>query len=103
MFDSMQRLHSYTFVSSVFSRDSLPEVPGDNHSKSCHTILCKLRQKCATLNNLKKRNLISSCVFFLGTRQTELLPRCKDMPSLGEVLHSDGKLLTETILQVIQS
>ncbi|XP_056277456.1 importin-13-like isoform X1 [Pseudoliparis swirei] len=32
---------------------------------------------------------------------TELLPRCKDMPSLGEVLHSDGKLLTETILQAV--
>uniref|UniRef100_A0A8C2Z3R1 Importin-13 n=1 Tax=Cyclopterus lumpus TaxID=8103 RepID=A0A8C2Z3R1_CYCLU len=32
---------------------------------------------------------------------TELLPRCKDMPSLGEVLHSNGKLLTETILQAV--
>ncbi|KAM6920730.1 importin-13-like isoform 2-T2 [Lycodopsis pacificus] len=32
---------------------------------------------------------------------TELLPRCKDMPSLGEVLQRDGKLLTETILQAI--
>ncbi|XP_034743970.1 importin-13-like isoform X1 [Etheostoma cragini] len=32
---------------------------------------------------------------------TELLPRCKDMPSLGEVLHRDGKLLTETILQAV--
>uniref|UniRef100_A0A4W6BQ81 Importin 13a n=1 Tax=Lates calcarifer TaxID=8187 RepID=A0A4W6BQ81_LATCA len=34
---------------------------------------------------------------------TELLPRCKDMPSLGEVLQGDGKLLTETILQVNQA
>ncbi|KAF3699053.1 Importin-13 [Channa argus] len=32
---------------------------------------------------------------------TELLPRCKDMSSLGEVLQSDGKLLTETILQAV--
>ncbi|KAF0047249.1 hypothetical protein F2P81_000882 [Scophthalmus maximus] len=32
---------------------------------------------------------------------TELLPRCKDMPSLGEVLQRDGKLLTETILQAV--
>ncbi|TNN81502.1 Importin-13 [Liparis tanakae] len=32
---------------------------------------------------------------------TELLPRCKDTPSLGEVLHADGKLLTETILQAV--
>ncbi|KAG7227279.1 hypothetical protein INR49_000283 [Caranx melampygus] len=32
---------------------------------------------------------------------TELLPRCKDMPSLGEVLQSDGKLLTETVLQAV--
>ncbi|XP_070774312.1 importin-13-like [Enoplosus armatus] len=32
---------------------------------------------------------------------TELLPRCKDMPSLGEVLQGDGKLLTETILQAV--
>uniref|UniRef100_A0A8C4GTV4 Importin-13 n=1 Tax=Dicentrarchus labrax TaxID=13489 RepID=A0A8C4GTV4_DICLA len=31
---------------------------------------------------------------------TELLPRCKDVPSLGDVLQRDGKLLTETILQV---
>uniref|UniRef100_A0A3Q3M281 Importin-13 n=1 Tax=Labrus bergylta TaxID=56723 RepID=A0A3Q3M281_9LABR len=32
---------------------------------------------------------------------TELLPRCKDVPSLGEVLQRDGKLLTETILQAV--
>uniref|UniRef100_A0A8C4FED6 Importin-13 n=1 Tax=Dicentrarchus labrax TaxID=13489 RepID=A0A8C4FED6_DICLA len=32
---------------------------------------------------------------------TELLPRCKDVPSLGDVLQRDGKLLTETILQCI--
>ncbi|XP_060940784.1 importin-13-like [Limanda limanda] len=32
---------------------------------------------------------------------TELLPRCKDMPCLGEVLQRDGKLLTETILQAV--
>uniref|UniRef100_A0A7N8WZ81 Importin-13-like n=1 Tax=Mastacembelus armatus TaxID=205130 RepID=A0A7N8WZ81_9TELE len=32
---------------------------------------------------------------------TELLPRCKDMSSLGEVLQTDGKLLTETILQAV--
>ncbi|XP_054480032.1 importin-13-like [Anoplopoma fimbria] len=32
---------------------------------------------------------------------TELLPRCKDMPSLSEVLQRDGKLLTETILQAV--
>nr|XP_020473996.1 importin-13-like [Monopterus albus] len=32
---------------------------------------------------------------------TELLPCCKDMASLGEVLQSNGKLLTETILQAV--
>uniref|UniRef100_UPI0037E7FC97 importin-13-like n=1 Tax=Semicossyphus pulcher TaxID=241346 RepID=UPI0037E7FC97 len=32
---------------------------------------------------------------------TELLPRCKDVPSLGEVLQRDGKLLTETILHAV--
>ncbi|KAM9349553.1 importin-13-like [Symphorus nematophorus] len=32
---------------------------------------------------------------------TELLPRCKDMPSLGDVLQRDGKLLTETILHAV--
>ncbi|XP_040910828.1 importin-13-like isoform X2 [Toxotes jaculatrix] len=32
---------------------------------------------------------------------TELLPRCKDMPSLSELLQRDGKLLTETILQAV--
>ncbi|XP_033959913.1 importin-13-like isoform X1 [Pseudochaenichthys georgianus] len=32
---------------------------------------------------------------------TELLPRCKDMPSLGDVLQRDGQLLTETILQAV--
>ncbi|XP_069366854.1 importin-13-like [Paralichthys olivaceus] len=32
---------------------------------------------------------------------TELLPRCKDMPCLSEVLQRDGKLLTETILQAV--
>uniref|UniRef100_A0A8C4GTV2 Importin-13 n=1 Tax=Dicentrarchus labrax TaxID=13489 RepID=A0A8C4GTV2_DICLA len=32
---------------------------------------------------------------------TELLPRCKDVPSLGDVLQRDGKLLTETILQAV--
>ncbi|XP_034558686.1 importin-13-like isoform X2 [Notolabrus celidotus] len=32
---------------------------------------------------------------------TELLPRCKDVPSLGEVLQRDGKLLTETILYAV--
>ncbi|TKS80174.1 Importin-13 [Collichthys lucidus] len=32
---------------------------------------------------------------------TELLPRCKDMPPLGDVLQRDGKLLTETILQAV--
>nr|XP_040026534.1 importin-13-like [Gasterosteus aculeatus aculeatus]XP_040026535.1 importin-13-like [Gasterosteus aculeatus aculeatus]XP_040026536.1 importin-13-like [Gasterosteus aculeatus aculeatus] len=32
---------------------------------------------------------------------TELLPRCKDMPLLGEVLQEDGKLLTETLLQAV--
>lgn len=32
--------------------------------------------------------------------QTELLPRCKDTPSLAEVLRTDGRLLTETVLQV---
>ncbi|XP_029380431.1 importin-13-like [Echeneis naucrates] len=32
---------------------------------------------------------------------TELLPRSKDVPSLGEVLQNDGKLLTETILQAV--
>ncbi|KAM8849391.1 importin-13-like [Spinachia spinachia] len=31
----------------------------------------------------------------------ELLPRCKDMPLLGEVLREDGKLLTETLLQAV--
>lgn len=32
---------------------------------------------------------------------TELLPRCKDVPSLGEVLQKDGKILTETILHAV--
>uniref|UniRef100_A0A3Q1H1Q6 Importin-13 n=1 Tax=Acanthochromis polyacanthus TaxID=80966 RepID=A0A3Q1H1Q6_9TELE len=32
---------------------------------------------------------------------TEFLSRCKDMPSLGDVLQRDGKLLTETILQAV--
>lgn len=31
----------------------------------------------------------------------DLLPRCKDIPSLQEVLQTDGKLLTETILQAV--
>ncbi|KAF7659035.1 hypothetical protein LDENG_00004140 [Lucifuga dentata] len=38
----------------------------------------------------------SASMFF-----TELLPHCKDMSSVGEVLQSDGKLLTETILQAV--
>ncbi|XP_049454557.1 importin-13-like [Epinephelus fuscoguttatus] len=38
----------------------------------------------------------AAIVFF-----TELLPRCKDMPLLGEVLQRDGKILTETILQAV--
>ncbi|XP_071372467.1 importin-13-like [Centroberyx affinis] len=38
----------------------------------------------------------SASLFF-----TELLPRCKDMPPIGEVLQRDGKLLTETILQAV--
>ncbi|XP_070701930.1 importin-13-like [Pempheris klunzingeri] len=32
---------------------------------------------------------------------TELLPRCKDVPSLGEVLQRDGKLLTEAVLEAV--
>uniref|UniRef100_A0A3Q2YME3 Importin-13 n=1 Tax=Hippocampus comes TaxID=109280 RepID=A0A3Q2YME3_HIPCM len=32
---------------------------------------------------------------------TELLSRCQDVSSLGEVLQRDGKLLTETILQAV--
>ncbi|XP_069020785.1 importin-13-like [Embiotoca jacksoni] len=32
---------------------------------------------------------------------TEFLSRCKDMPSLSDVLQRDGKLLTETILQAV--
>nr|XP_061795471.1 importin-13-like [Nerophis lumbriciformis] len=32
---------------------------------------------------------------------TELIPRCKDVPSLAEVLQRDGKLLTETVLQAV--
>lgn len=32
---------------------------------------------------------------------TELLPRCKDVAALGDVLQRDGKLLTETILQAV--
>uniref|UniRef100_A0AAQ5X220 Importin N-terminal domain-containing protein n=1 Tax=Amphiprion ocellaris TaxID=80972 RepID=A0AAQ5X220_AMPOC len=32
---------------------------------------------------------------------TEFLSRCKDVPSLGDVLQRDGKLLTETILQAV--
>ncbi|XP_073348043.1 importin-13-like [Pagrus major] len=38
----------------------------------------------------------ATCLFF-----TELLPRCKDMPSLGDVLQRDGKLLIETILEAV--
>ncbi|MED6277607.1 Importin-13, partial [Characodon lateralis] len=36
----------------------------------------------------------AACLFF-----TEFLSRCKDMPSLCDVLQRDGKLLTETVLQ----
>ncbi|XP_028986913.1 importin-13-like [Betta splendens] len=32
---------------------------------------------------------------------TELLPRCKDVSPLAEVLQRDGKLLTETVLQAV--
>ncbi|XP_042082110.1 importin-13 isoform X1 [Haplochromis burtoni] len=32
---------------------------------------------------------------------TEFLSRCKDMPSFGDVLQRDGKLLTETVLQAV--
>lgn len=46
--------------------------------------------------------MIYVSLFLTWPRQTELLPRCKDMSSLGEVLQRDGKLLTETILQVIR-
>uniref|UniRef100_A0A3Q4BRB0 Importin-13 n=1 Tax=Mola mola TaxID=94237 RepID=A0A3Q4BRB0_MOLML len=44
-----------------------------------------------------------SCIqcFFAPTLQTELLPHCKDTPSLAEVLHSDGRFLTETVLQAV--
>uniref|UniRef100_A0A1A7X0H1 Importin 13 n=1 Tax=Iconisemion striatum TaxID=60296 RepID=A0A1A7X0H1_9TELE len=38
----------------------------------------------------------AACFFF-----TEFVSRCKDMPALDEVLQRDGKLLTETLLQVI--
>ncbi|XP_076018471.1 importin-13-like [Genypterus blacodes] len=40
---------------------------------------------------------VKSASFFF----TELLPRCKDVPSIGEVVQKDGKLLTETILQAV--
>ncbi|XP_077580589.1 importin-13-like isoform X2 [Stigmatopora nigra] len=32
---------------------------------------------------------------------TELLPRCKDISSLSEILQRDGKLLTETIMEAV--
>ncbi|KAM9323301.1 LOW QUALITY PROTEIN: importin-13-like [Pholidichthys leucotaenia] len=32
---------------------------------------------------------------------SEFLSRCKDVPPLGDVLKSDGKLLTETVLQAV--
>ncbi|XP_021171300.2 importin-13 isoform X2 [Fundulus heteroclitus] len=38
----------------------------------------------------------AACLFF-----TEFLSRCKDMPSLSDVLQSDGKTLTETVLQAV--
>ncbi|KAM3866450.1 importin-13-like [Diretmus argenteus] len=38
----------------------------------------------------------STSLFF-----TELLPRCKDVPPIGEAVQRDGKLLTETILQAV--
>lgn len=57
-------------------------------------------QQLQAVKILKK---IALFISFLCTRQTELLPRCKDMPLLGEVLQEDGKLLTETLLQVSQT
>lgn len=38
----------------------------------------------------------AACVFF-----AEFLSRCKDMPTLREVLQDDGRLLTETLLQAV--
>ncbi|XP_061587466.1 importin-13-like [Cololabis saira] len=38
----------------------------------------------------------AACLFF-----TEFLSRCKDTPALSDVLQTDGKLLTETVLQAV--
>ncbi|XP_014851038.1 PREDICTED: importin-13-like isoform X1 [Poecilia mexicana] len=38
----------------------------------------------------------AACLFF-----TEFLSRCKDMPALNDVLQTDGKILTETVLQAV--
>ncbi|KAM4728316.1 importin-13-like [Anableps anableps] len=38
----------------------------------------------------------AACLFF-----TEFLSRCKDMPSLSDVLQRDGKILTETVIQAV--
>ncbi|XP_024129202.1 importin-13 [Oryzias melastigma] len=38
----------------------------------------------------------AACLFF-----TEFMNRCKDVPSLGEDLQKDGKLLTETVIHAI--
>lgn len=84
------------------SRNFVTQVSWDTHSKSCKSVLCKLKLKCADLRFswFYSQSPAHNFHHFSPTRQTELLPRCKDMPSLAEVLHTDGKLLTETILQV---
>ncbi|XP_068197386.1 importin-13-like [Antennarius striatus] len=40
---------------------------------------------------------VKAAAFFF----TELLPRSKDVPPIAEVLHADGKVLTETLLEAI--
>lgn len=52
-----------SFLSSVFSRDSIAEVSRDAHSESCRSILCKSRQKCASFDLIPTEQLIDSCYF----------------------------------------
>lgn len=88
------------FLSCALSRDSIAEVSRDTHSEGCQSVLCKSVQKCARFNCKPWFVFHGFLLFLPWPWQTELLPRCKDMSPLGEVLQRDGKLLTETILQV---
>lgn len=82
------------------SRYFIPQVSRDAHSKSSEFLLCRLTLKCADFRFHSQLLVSKSLLFSPPAWQTELLSRCKDTPALAEVLHLDGNLLTETILQV---